>query len=196
MVQETAVQKNRIEKFLQQCGFKISSFISDICGLSGMTIIEHLYTYGKISPEEIVNMLHGKVRNKTAESQQAVNGTMSKHQQEFLKILVEWYKQCENHVSVIKHRHNKAIEVSCNSQSMFCKIVWNLSYSGKYCHSYYVLTKVFRFMKAFCNEIAHYNNSYSSNKLCYCVKDRCIYPPHGSYKPYMVNKHRYDGYDL
>ena len=104
MVQETAVQKNRIEKFLQQCGFKISSFISDICGLSGMTIIEHLYTYGKISPEEIVNMLHGKVRNKTAELQQAVNGTMSKHQQEFLKILVEWYKQGENHVNEVEEK--------------------------------------------------------------------------------------------
>jgi poly(A) polymerase Pap1 len=49
MVEETASQKNRVEKFLQSAGFKLSTFCTDVFGVSGKAILEHLALHGSIS---------------------------------------------------------------------------------------------------------------------------------------------------
>lgn len=51
MIHEINSQKNRIEKFLQSTGFRLSSFASDIFGASGMNIIYHLISFGSIDRE-------------------------------------------------------------------------------------------------------------------------------------------------
>ncbi|OIQ10343.1 transposase [Moorella thermoacetica] len=50
IIEEIASQKNRIEKHLQSCGFKLSTFLTDIFGVSGRAIMDHLCRHGKISP--------------------------------------------------------------------------------------------------------------------------------------------------
>jgi len=46
VIRDITSQKNRVEKFLQNCGFRLSSFISDIFGTSGRNIIRHLTRHG------------------------------------------------------------------------------------------------------------------------------------------------------
>ena len=48
IIRDITSQKNRIEKFLQSSGFRLSSFISDIFGTSGRNIILHLMEHGQI----------------------------------------------------------------------------------------------------------------------------------------------------
>ena len=48
VIRDITSQKNRIEKFLQSSGFRLSSFISDIFGASGRNIILHLIEHGQI----------------------------------------------------------------------------------------------------------------------------------------------------
>ena len=49
MVEEVSTQKNRIEKFLQSSGFKMSTFMSDVFGVSGRLILDHIMKHGKVS---------------------------------------------------------------------------------------------------------------------------------------------------
>ena len=53
IIRDTTSQKNRIEKFLQSSGFRLSSFISDIFGASGRNILLHLIEHGQIDLAQI-----------------------------------------------------------------------------------------------------------------------------------------------
>ncbi len=50
LVQEMTGHKNRIEKQLQACGFKLSTVLTDIFGKTGMALIRKLCEAGSIEP--------------------------------------------------------------------------------------------------------------------------------------------------
>lgn len=104
LVQEMTGHKNRIEKHLQQCGFKLSTFLTDIFGVSGTSIIRQLCRTGYISPDEVLIHLHGTVRNKLENIQQAVNGKMDEHDRTFLSILVSVYENSLNEIAVVENQ--------------------------------------------------------------------------------------------
>jgi len=102
IVRDITSQKNRIEKFLQSSGFRLSSFISDIFGASGRNVISHLIEHGTIDKEALDSCLKTKTRNHINEILIAVNGTLSKHQQDFLKMLMDHYDSLKTHLSEIE----------------------------------------------------------------------------------------------
>jgi len=104
VMEEIASQKNRIEKHLQSCGFKLSTFLTDIFGLSGRAIMDHLAHHGKITPQEIEALVKGRARKKADEIKQAVNGQMDVHQREFLKLLLGWLDQHYEHLRQVEQK--------------------------------------------------------------------------------------------
>lgn len=110
IVEEITSQKNRIEKHLQSCGFKLSTFLSDIFGVSGRSIMNHLAHYGKISSLEVEVFVKGRARKKTNQIKQAVNGKMDNHQKEFLKLLLGWLDQHYEHLKQIEQKLEQKLE--------------------------------------------------------------------------------------
>lgn len=102
IIRDITSQKNRIEKFLQSSGFRLSSFISDIFGASGRNIITHLMEHGSIDKNVLDSCLKTKTRNHINEILIAVNGTLSKHQRDFLKMLMGHYDSLKSHLSEIE----------------------------------------------------------------------------------------------
>lgn len=102
LVQEMTGHKNRIEKQLQACGFKLSTVLTDIFGLTGMAIIKHLASVGYIAPEKVLPLLRGTTRNKLDVVQQAVNGRLSIHDCRFLSMLVHNYEQCMVEIAAVE----------------------------------------------------------------------------------------------
>ena len=51
LVRDITSQKNRIEKLLQSSGFRLSSFLSDIFGKSGLSIMQQLVQVGRFQNE-------------------------------------------------------------------------------------------------------------------------------------------------
>lgn len=86
MVQEVSTQKNRIEKFLQSSGFKLSTFMSDVFGTSGRLVLNHLMIHGTIGVDELDSLIKGVLRKKKADIALAVNGKLDKHEREFLSM--------------------------------------------------------------------------------------------------------------
>ena len=89
IVQDVSQQKNRIEKTLQQAGFKLSSFLSDIFGVSGRGLINVLIKKGRVSPSEIDSETKRLSSSKKEEMKFALNGRLSVHQRNFLKLELE-----------------------------------------------------------------------------------------------------------
>lgn len=107
VIRDITSQKNRVEKFLQSSGFRLSSFISDIFGVSGRNIISCLIEQGSIDKETLDSCLKTKTRKHINEILIAVNGNLSKHQREFLKLLMEHYDYLQFHLADIEN----AIEI-------------------------------------------------------------------------------------
>ena len=102
IIRDITSQKNRIEKFLQSSGFRLSSFISDIFGASGRNIILHLAKHGRIDRDALDSCLKTKTRNRIDEILMSVNGTLSEHQKTFLKILMDHYDSLKEHLAGIE----------------------------------------------------------------------------------------------
>jgi len=104
MVEETNAQKNRIEKFLQSCGFKLSTFLSDVFGVSGRAILEHLCIHGSISIPALERLIKGRLRSKKEDVALATRGSMIPHQRNFLNMLLKHLFQLEVNILEIDEK--------------------------------------------------------------------------------------------
>ena len=80
LVHDVTAQKNRIEKFLQSSGFRLSSFMSSVFGASGMNIIQVLIKKGTMTREDLDLCLRTKSRNRIDEMMPALNGSLDAKQ--------------------------------------------------------------------------------------------------------------------
>lgn len=109
IVQEVSRQKSRVEKHLQSCGFKLSSFLSDIFGVSGMAIINHIATHGQINSVNVQVYVKGRAKVKTEDIKIAVNGKMNQHQKEFLAMLLNRLDEDNMHLNNIELKIETAL---------------------------------------------------------------------------------------
>ena len=89
-------------KPMQQCGFKLSTIITDIFGMSGMDLINMLCKKGSLTPEDVESCLHGTLRNKYAEVRLAVAGKLSEHDRIFLTNLVKVMNGCQEEITTVE----------------------------------------------------------------------------------------------
>ncbi len=102
IVHDITSQKNRIEKFLQSSGFRLSSFVSDIFGVTGRGIILHLIQHGSIDRDALNQCLKTKTRERLDEILAALNGTLSEHQRDFLSLMLEHYDTLCFHLAEVE----------------------------------------------------------------------------------------------
>jgi len=122
IVRDVASQKNRIEKFLQSSGFRISTFISDIFGASGRNIMKHLIAHGSITMAELGLCLKTKTRKNINEIMVSVNGTLSAHQMEFLGMKLAHLEILEGHRAYVEASISSFIERFSTAMSLLCTI--------------------------------------------------------------------------
>ena len=89
LVRDITSQKNRIEKLLQSNGFRLSSFLSNIFGSSGMAILQQLVKVGYITNESVDEALKAKARLRAKEILSNLNGILSVPQRKLLKLQLE-----------------------------------------------------------------------------------------------------------
>ena len=77
VIRDITSQKNRIEKFLQSSGFRLSSLISDIFGASGRNIILHLIEHGQIDKTALDSCRKTKTRNRIDEIETSLEEDMA-----------------------------------------------------------------------------------------------------------------------
>ncbi len=89
LVRDITSQKNRIEKLLQSNGFRLSSFLSNIFGSSGMAILQQLVKVGYITNESVDEALKAKARLRAKDILSNLNGILSVPQRKLLKLQLE-----------------------------------------------------------------------------------------------------------
>lgn len=72
---------NRMEKFLQTHGFKLSSVLSDITSVSGMNILQLLAKNGNLTVADVRDCLRGNTKHTAIEIAAAVCGSLNGNEQ-------------------------------------------------------------------------------------------------------------------
>ena len=102
VVEDICTQKNRIEKSLQQAGFKLSTFLSDIFGVSGRNLMRVLIQKGMLTPQDIENETRRISPAKKHEIKIAINGRLSEQQRQFLQLQITLLDELLGHLAVIE----------------------------------------------------------------------------------------------
>ena len=100
---------NRLEKFLQTHGFKLSSVLSDINSVSGLKILTTLSQKGCLSVDDVKNAISSNTKHSATEIQQAICGKLNSNECFLLSDFLEQLDYIQNHIDKIL---NKMIEIS------------------------------------------------------------------------------------
>lgn len=103
VVQARATERNRLLKQLETAGIKLSSFLSNVFGVSGMAMLEALLE-GKSTPEQMAQLARGRLRKKVADVALALDGNIEDHQRFILRMQLERLKQANAHVDALDAR--------------------------------------------------------------------------------------------
>jgi len=102
LVEEASAQKNRIEKLLQSAGIKLSSFLSDVFGVSGRNILEYLSLHGEFPAKLLKDFLKGRLKAKEDDVKRALQTKLSPHQQKLLQMQLWYLHQIEENIGMLE----------------------------------------------------------------------------------------------
>jgi transposase len=102
IVEDIGTQKNRIEKSLQQAGFKLSTFLSDVFGVSGRNLLRVLVNKGRLTHFDVENETRRIAPGKKDDIKRSINGQLSKHQRHFLQVQLSLLDDLQAHMSIVE----------------------------------------------------------------------------------------------
>lgn len=94
-ISSLTAEKNRIQKFLEACNVKLSTVISDVFGVSGRNLLQHLIRQGYVDAEGVDACVKGSIKNKKAQVADSLFGTMTPHQ-------ISLIKDCWEHIEYLE----------------------------------------------------------------------------------------------
>lgn len=89
MVQERSRHINRLEKFLQTHGFKLSSVLNDILCVSGRKLLNTLVQTGTLFPEYVRKAVDRRLKRPVEEITAAVCGSINRPERAILRLLLK-----------------------------------------------------------------------------------------------------------
>ena len=92
---------NRLEKFLQTHGFKLSSVLSDINSVSGIRLLTLLAEKGSLSVEDVKKAVSSNTKHSALEIQMAVCGSLNAAERFLLSDFLDQLSSIQNHLDRI-----------------------------------------------------------------------------------------------
>ena len=80
--------KNRVHKTLEDCNIKLSTFVSDVFGVSGRQMLDALVA-GERNAKVLAQMARGKMKRKIAQLELALTGQFTEHHGRLIKLSLE-----------------------------------------------------------------------------------------------------------
>lgn len=108
LINEKSREINRIHKMLEDAGVKISSFASDVMGVSGRDMIRALIA-GQGDPVALADLARGKLRAKLPELTKALTARFRDHHGFLLERMLDRVEALETDVAALSER----IETAC-----------------------------------------------------------------------------------
>ena len=113
--------RNHVETLLEECRIKISGYLSDLFGTSGMRILNALAS-GERNVEKLAALRSGPIKATRQEMEEALNGEMSGMQQLVLRQMLEQVAQLNKHVEELSVCITGQLEQHADAVRRLCEI--------------------------------------------------------------------------
>lgn len=85
LLQNVTQEKNRVHKILQDANLKLTTFITDIFGVSGRALLESIVNGEVLDEDQVRNMVKTQLKRKVPDLIQALNGRLRSHHRKMLR---------------------------------------------------------------------------------------------------------------
>jgi transposase len=103
-------EKNRIHKILQDANIKLTTFMSDIFGVSGRLLLEKLLNGEVLEADQISQLVKTKLKAKVPQLIEALNGNLRKHHRAMIQLHWEHLLFAEAQVEKIEAAIDQQLE--------------------------------------------------------------------------------------
>jgi transposase len=109
IVQTRASEQNRVEKHLQIAGVKLSSVASDVFGVSGTDMLQHIAD-GITDPNRLADLARTKLRKKIPLLRDAFAGSISEHTQALIAMQMEQINRVECTIAQVEWKIDQKVQ--------------------------------------------------------------------------------------
>jgi transposase len=100
---ERTASVNRLEKFLQMEGFKLSSVVSNILGASGRALLDTLALKGKLAFSDVESSIRGNLKASSDEIHLAIKGRLDGLGRRMLRMLLDKIDYLDAEIAEFSH---------------------------------------------------------------------------------------------
>ncbi|WP_139787052.1 IS110 family transposase, partial [Cohnella massiliensis] len=104
LVQQTTSEKNRVHKILQDANIKLTTFMSDLFGVSGRALLDRLVDGEVLEEAEVRQLVKSQLKKKVKQLMDALNGKLLKHHREMIKYHLEHLKFLEDQIGRLEEK--------------------------------------------------------------------------------------------
>jgi transposase len=110
LVQHATQEKNRIHKILQDANIKLTTFVSDLFGVSGRVLLESIMNGEVLEAEDVRNMVKTKLKHKVPQLIEALNGRLRSHHRRMMKRHWDHLQYLENEILELEQEINTLLQ--------------------------------------------------------------------------------------
>lgn len=97
-MQHGTQEKNRIHKILQNANIKLTTFVSDVFGVSGRALLESIVNGEVLEAEDIQKMVKTQLKNKVPQLIEALHGRLRVHHRRMIKRHLDHLRYLEKEI--------------------------------------------------------------------------------------------------
>jgi len=110
LVQQTTSEKNRVHKILQDCNIKLTTYISDLFGVSGRALLEKLINGETLDEQTIRQTVKTRLKQKVPQLVDALNGKLLKHHREMINYHFEHIQFLEKQIGRLEQEIERMLQ--------------------------------------------------------------------------------------
>jgi len=110
LTNQVAADKNRFLKILEDANIKLSMVLSDVFGVSGTKMINHILVYNDYRPEDLMQYVHGRVKASREDIKEALTGYITPHHRFMMNTILGNIAKIESTIAEIDEHLKVVLE--------------------------------------------------------------------------------------
>ena len=109
LVESQSAERNRLLKLLETANIKLASVACDVFGVSGQLMLQALLA-GNASPKQMAQLAKGRLRNRIADLEPALEGKVEPHHRFLLKLQLDRLQAAEKDLAVLEQHIQEKLQ--------------------------------------------------------------------------------------
>jgi transposase len=109
LVNDATAEKNRIHKILQDGNIKLTTYVSDVFGVSGRALLESIMNGEVLEPDGVRALVKSHLKKKVPQLVEALNGRVRTHHREMIRMHYDHLTYVEKQITVLETKIEKLL---------------------------------------------------------------------------------------